>query len=151
MDKINKKCTKCGDVKDITDFTINNQQSSGYHPSCKECVREYSREYREKNEELIKERERKRRKSSKFLSYQLNYLYGITIQEYDSMYIEQGGCCAICGIHQSKLKRRLCVDHCHESNKIRGLLCINCNKGLGHFYDDLTFLHNAILYLKQDG
>ena len=54
--------------------------------------------------------------------------YGMTAEDYDTMYTNQNGCCAIC----SKKKDKLCIDHCHKSNKVRGLLCHNCNTLLGH-------------------
>ncbi|MCH8329663.1 MAG: hypothetical protein IIB81_04705, partial [Nanoarchaeota archaeon] len=53
--------------------------------------------------------------------------YGLTIEDYNNMFIEQGGCCGICGTHQSKLKLRLAVDHDQKTGKVRGLLCNNCN------------------------
>lgn len=46
---------------------------------------------------------------------------------------------------------QLAVDHCHESGKVRGLLCSNCNNGLGRFKDNLEYLKNAIKYLKENG
>ena len=81
----------------------------------------------------------------------LKRLYGITIEDFDSMYIEQGGCCAICGKHQSELNRTLSVDHCHETGKVRGLLCRKCNAGIGHFDDDLGTMRNVIKYLELGG
>lgn len=76
------------------------------------------------------------------------YTHKITKQAYDGMYVAQNGCCVICGRHQSEFRKRLCIDHCHKTNKIRGLLCINCNTGLGHFKDNPQILANAIEYLK---
>ena len=82
---------------------------------------------------------------------QYKYKYGISIEEYDSMYIKQGGRCAICGKHQSEVKHRLCVDHSHKTNNIRGLLCKRCNTGLGMFSDKQNILTNAIRYLDFTG
>lgn len=50
--------------------------------------------------------------------------------------------CTICGV-----KENLVVDHCHKTNKIRGLLCNHCNRGLGHFKDDPELLEFAKIYL----
>lgn len=72
----------------------------------------------------------------------------ITKQAYDGMYVAQRGCCVICGKHQSEFKNRLAVDHSHKTGKIRGLLCITCNAGLGMFQDNPQILANAIEYLK---
>jgi len=77
--------------------------------------------------------------------------FGITIQDYDDMYIEQGGRCATCGTHQSKLGRRLHIDHCHKTGIVRGLLCHNCNVGIGNLKDDITIMKNIIKYLERVG
>jgi len=63
------------------------------------------------------------------------------------MFAEQEGCCAICGKHQSEQKKRLEVDHCHETGHVRALLCTNCNTALGKFYDDPELLYRAADYL----
>lgn len=62
----------------------------------------------------------------------LNHLkkYGITEDEYNQLYQKQNECCAICGKHQSKLKRKLNIDHDHSTGEIRGLLCPKCNTAL---------------------
>lgn len=75
---------------------------------------------------------------------------GITIDDYNNMFDEQEGKCAICKIHQKYLKNTLNVDHCHTTGKVRGLLCSKCNHGLGHFKDSVFILENAILYIKNN-
>jgi hypothetical protein len=79
----------------------------------------------------------------------LKYRYGIKPEEYFHMLEEQGGKCKICGIHQSELKNRLVVDHCHTSKKLRGLLCAECNIGMGKFKDDPNILEKAKQYLES--
>lgn len=74
--------------------------------------------------------------------------YGLTLEDYDKLFKEQNGCCAICETHQSELKHSLSVDHNHETNKIRGLLCNNCNRSIGLLKDDIEVLEKAIVYLK---
>ena len=74
----------------------------------------------------------------------LKYRYGITEETYEKMLKDQDHCCAIC---KEKPKKHLAVDHCHETGKIRGLLCMNCNKGLGMFKDDENRMNKAIQYL----
>jgi len=59
--------------------------------------------------------------------------YGITINNYNEMFKEQQGCCAICRRHQSEFEEALCVDHNHETKKVRGLLCRACNSQLGAY------------------
>lgn len=63
---------------------------------------------------------------------------------------EQGGVCAICGNPETdKRNHRLAVDHCHETDKIRGLLCKSCNIGLGMFKDNTNNLTRAVAYLRE--
>ncbi len=80
----------------------------------------------------------------------LKIAYGITAEDYDRMYNEQQGRCAICGKHQSELKRKLHVDHNHITGKVRGLLCMPCNSLLGYSYDNAEILKNAIAYLGEE-
>ncbi len=75
--------------------------------------------------------------------------YKITPEQWQAAYDEQKGCCAICSRHQSQLTRTLQTDHCHETNKFRGLLCAPCNKALGQFKDSTARLESAIKYLKR--
>lgn len=76
--------------------------------------------------------------------------YKISIDDYNSLFEIQKGRCAICGTHQTDLKRVLCVDHDHATGKVRGLLCSNCNHGLGQFRDSVGFLASAIKYLENN-
>ena len=81
-----------------------------------------------------------------------NYLkrtYGITSEDYDKMYSEQEGCCAICGTHQSELKSRFCVDHDHDTGQVRSLLCNGCNNGIGKLKDNYDLLYRAADYLRS--
>lgn len=73
--------------------------------------------------------------------------YGMTPDDYNKMFEAQEGRCAICGVSQVELKRRLAIDHDHISGKIRGLLCERCNLMLGKANDDINILTSAIQYL----
>jgi hypothetical protein len=75
--------------------------------------------------------------------------YGITLADYNRMFEEQNGCCLICGVHQSEVKKTFNVDHDHETGEVRGLLCNMCNSGLGLFRDDPTLVQRALDYLKR--
>lgn len=65
------------------------------------------------------------------------------------MFAEQNGCCAICGDHQSNQARSMAVDHCHETGRVRGLLCMKCNTGIGKLGDSPELLRKAIAYLEK--
>jgi len=86
-------------------------------------------------------------------------IHGLTLAEYEAMFEKQNHLCLICNKEETRVGRTgeimpLCVDHCHTCEdkghyKIRGLLCHNCNKGLGDFLDDINLLEKAIQYLKE--
>jgi hypothetical protein len=81
---------------------------------------------------------------------EIERLYGITLKDYEHLYILQNGVCAICRKPEGrKGKVFLVVDHDHETGKVRGLLCSNCNSGLGFFKDSLESLSSARQYLKS--
>jgi hypothetical protein len=76
--------------------------------------------------------------------------YGITREAYDQMLEDQKGCCAICGTDEiGRGHEYFHVDHDHNTNKIRGLLCDKCNRGLGYFNDNPLTLHKASSYIRQ--
>lgn len=84
----------------------------------------------------------------------LKKMYGVTIGDFDRMAHEQDYCCSICGARESAvdkfgLPRRLAVDHCHNTGKVRALLCTNCNKSLGGFKDNPQLLRIAADYLDR--
>lgn len=78
------------------------------------------------------------------------YQYGITLEQYNQMLLTQGNVCAICRKGESVLGRSLCVDHDHKTGKPRGLLCLDCNSGIGHLKDDTSYLLRAIKYLNNN-
>lgn len=83
--------------------------------------------------------------------------YGITIDDYNFLREQQGFCCAICNRHEEQVEQgmavktshSLCIDHCHTTGKIRGLLCTNCNTLIGKSKDNIAVLESAIKYLKE--
>lgn len=82
--------------------------------------------------------------------------YGIPMKEMLKIFSRAGGKCEICKkdlvLHGSEYKSRknvACIDHCHSTGKVRGLLCFNCNSGLGHFSDDINKIKHALKYLNR--
>lgn len=77
---------------------------------------------------------------------------GLSKEQYRRLEIKQDNLCAICRqpetIMQGEIVKRLCVDHCHQSGRVRGLLCTKCNTGLGLFADDPQRLLAAVAYLN---
>jgi hypothetical protein len=74
--------------------------------------------------------------------------YGITLEDYNFLLEKQNEKCKICN-NECPTGKSLAVDHNHETGKVRGLLCKNCNIGLGMFFDNIDFLESAVLYLKS--
>jgi hypothetical protein len=85
--------------------------------------------------------------------YGLKRYYGLTGEQYGAMLAEQKGVCAICGKPETTVVgagvKPLSVDHCHDTNRIRGLLCHHCNHGLGHFMDSPAALRAAADYIER--
>lgn len=148
-------CARCKEIKPYDGFVKSKSRKDGLHSYCKPCVSRMSKESRERDPRAYKEYCRKRNKSEKgkisLAKAKLKHRYGITQEDYFNMFIEQDGRCKICNTHQEGLTKKLGVDHCHESKKVRGLLCSNCNNMLGLVYDDINILISAIKYLKENG
>lgn len=83
-----------------------------------------------------------------FYKHNIKRRYGISSEEYDILLETQNGVCKICK-QECDTGRRLCVDHCHATGRIRGLLCNACNTGLGSFRDSIKLLSKAIGYLED--
>jgi hypothetical protein len=130
-----KTCRVCNNERSPDQFYKNEHSSR-----CKAC--EQSRKRYERRVRSHGEIDRRR---------WLKRNYGITPEQFASMEAGQGGKCAICGAGGFVKKGKLCVDHNHDTMKIRGLLCHSCNMGIGHFKDDISLLENAIKYLKNHG
>ena len=81
----------------------------------------------------------------------LRYKYGIGLPEWEEKRLKQDNKCVLCGVEFSYETKSTtpCVDHNHETEQIRELLCDCCNKGLGSFKDNITTLNNAVQYLKK--
>ena len=75
--------------------------------------------------------------------------FGLTPKDYENLLKVQDYKCAICESPLTFVKNSAVVDHCHGTNKIRGILCRSCNTGLGAFKDEKSFLAKAIYYLER--
>lgn len=122
-------------------------------PEKRAKLNEAAKEYYNENKDVINRKSRENRIANRTkvleyeYNYQLNRKYGIDLTEYNNMLIAQSNKCAICSVSYDE--ERLAVDHCHDSGKIRGLLCMKCNTALGSFKDSIDILQNAINYLKK--
>jgi len=113
-----------------------------YHHANKEMKSASFKNWAEKNKAKVRNTRLKR-------------IYGISQEDYSRMLFEQNFVCAICGCENTSkdrngLIRDLCVDHCHTTGRVRGLLCINCNVAIGKMKDNVAILQNAINYLSNN-
>lgn len=82
--------------------------------------------------------------------YYLKTTYGITPEEYEELLEKQNHACALCNNERSgPMRIRLAIDHCHETGRIRGLLCQRCNWAIGQLGDNEEALKNALDYIKE--
>lgn len=133
-----KTCTKCGQVKELSEFSKNRHNKSGFNYRCKACERERIMQWKVENPD--KQRDSRLRRN-----------YGISLDAYDQLLQEQGGVCAICGTDNPGSNTRFMVDHNHDTGEVRGLLCGNCNRGIGLLGDNISTLSKAITYLSDNG
>jgi len=137
-----KFCNSCQEVKPLTAFAVQKTHRVGSPvPVCTPCRVEWNRNRRKENPEHVADIERR----SKFKRQ-----YGITLEDYNRMLDKQDGGCGICSSKVAGNRTKyFAVDHCHTTQKVRGLLCTKCNRGLGLFNDNTERLLNAVNYLKE--
>lgn len=127
---------------------------------------EAARDWREKNREKIRTRERlryarnpdpKRRQSRescrarslKTPRWWIERKYNITKEQWDALFESQNFCCAVCGSPDPKTKHGWQTDHCHATGKVRGILCYGCNTAAGAMRDDATAIKKLASYIER--
>lgn len=151
-----KRCYQCKATKPVAAFHRDGGRRDGSAPLCKQCMAAYAKEWWQRNIEVNRTRQRAnakrhyakdpmgRRLSAR--KARLKKEYGLTVEDYEAMEIEQQGLCAICQ-RTCDSGRRLAVDHDHVTGLVRQLLCARCNGGIGQFRHDTELLTRAIAYL----
>ena len=92
----------------------------------------------------------KKKQAFRYWKSNLKRRYGVTPEWYYAKLEEQDGRCAICGtVEPGSNRAYFCVDHCHHTGEVRGLLCSNCNIGIGNLQDSRAVLFNALNYLDD--
>jgi hypothetical protein len=160
-----KHCKKCAEFKPFTAFRVGRNV-------CMACLAADSRRYYANNRERCLENRRKCRVKSggKYLATErrwrannpdkvkmmdrkhlLKRHYGLSIEQYEAMLLSNEGRCEICRVpfDAARASTKCCVDHCHSSGRVRGLICSDCNVGLGFFKDDPQRLIDAVTYLQR--
>lgn len=148
-----KVCQKCKATLKASDF----HKGAKW---CKACCSSYAKEYNASPVGMEVKRKARERRSKEVPFYWKEYYkrhkeqdkekklmsaYGLSIEEYRSMLSLQEDKCAVCGVIMEKPH----VDHCHKTDLVRGLLCRDCNIGIGMFRDNPVVLLRAATYLNQ--
>ena len=136
-----KTCPACKQSKPISDFPPNKKNKDGLNIKCRVCFNAYMKEWYAKNKEKHKARVYSNPRQAS--SIRRPKRYGLTQADVDVMLSKFDGLCHLC-----KKKPAVCIDHCHKTNVVRGLLCHGCNSGLGKLGDSIEGLQRAIDYLS---
>lgn len=147
-----KKCNRCLVEKELDEFFNDKQGSDGKYSICKPCKKNSTREWRSNNRKKYNSVAREWRKKNpvSIRGYNLKKKFGMSREDYEQMRIAQNGRCFICGAHESGERyKKLAIDHCHKTNRVRKLLCSNCNKGIGNLQESTMLLKKAMNYLKE--
>ena len=131
-----KICHICKETKLFTDFNKAAKAKDGLQHYCRACSNAKRKQWD------LEDPERTRGKW-------LKDAYGISLADYNRMLDEQDHKCAICKQDETRFKKKLVVDHCHETGKVIQLLCNMCNHVLGNFKDDITLFAEAIKYITK--
>jgi ribosomal protein L37AE/L43A len=157
-----KWCPKCEQLLPVGEFQNNKRAYDGLYDRCAKCNAKVAGVWYDERSQDEQWRERKnqrqvaRRAASKGTEqtvradkkYSLKHLYGITLEQFEAMLAAQRNRCAICE-RRFAGGRDTHVDHDHVTGIVRGLLCTNCNNGLGRFRDDPATLRRAARYVER--
>lgn len=136
-----KRCTKCGIEKELTEYSFKRptNRKPGFQCRCKSCCAEDTKDWYTKNKDKAKD-------------YRLRKAYGFGLDEYNARLLAQSFSCPLCGVEFSDGDfgpNSPVVDHCHTQGHVRGILCNECNRGLGYFHDNKEALMKAAQYLAD--
>lgn len=144
-------CPKCNQSKDVSEFYPSVLKTA--YKQCKKCSNTQSREWAANNRDAERARVRKyhaenRERLNEYARWQrFQRKYGVSKDQYVVMLASQEHQCKICDrplINQG----RVCIDHSHKTNKVRGILCDRCNRGIGLLQDNPTVLNKAAQYIS---
>ena len=145
-----KVCRKCNRSRPRTEFQAREKRHArdGLGSYCSMCRGEYLKGWYMKRKSEGRDWYKNNRDRHKDMTLRCHF--GIGLEKYNEILESQEGRCAICGKSKDDNKKSLCVDHCHKTGKVRGLLCDHCNKGLGQFMDDPQLLLLAHEYIRRN-
>jgi hypothetical protein len=142
------ECKKCNTWKLLEEYPKNKNSALGIFSYCSECSNKLGREHHKKNRAKGTEGWEKHRKDYRNRYYKNTY--GITLAQFEEIFEAQDYKCAICfcplDIDGESSKAHL--DHNHTTGKIRQILCVRCNKGIGYLQEDTDIMQSAIDYIN---
>ena len=159
-----KTCNKCKIEKPLSEFWKSVVAKDGHVGRCKVCIKACQKQYEQRpyvkaqrktakanrlKHKIISD-ESKLIGKKRIFQKNLERAYNMTVKQHAELYEKQGGRCVTCGLHESEFNRRLCVDHCHRTGRIRGLLCFKCNTTLGLVGEKIDTLRAMIEHLSCD-
>lgn len=146
-----KNCPHCKTIKSTEHFSKDKNRPGGLSSWCRQCVSTDSKKrYKaDPQKNLAASKQWRQENPLNKIIYELRTRYGLTLDEFNSMRAIQNNCCAVCLIAENELSSRLHVDHCHNTNKVRGLLCSNCNTALGLLKENEKIILALLKYLKK--
>ncbi len=132
-----KRCVACDDLKPPVEFSVDRSRPDGRNGYCRACDRKKSRAWKaaHKPEIAPKMRSYHKRNPEKRRAMELKRRYGITLEQYYDLILAQEARCAACGDDLPE-DRAPSVDHCHDTGKVRGILCNACNVSVGYMRND---------------
>lgn len=141
-----KQCTVCKETKELDQFYNVKSTKDGKGYRCKECDNKARQKWSANNPERSHLSQRQRN---------LKHRFGVDLEWYEKQFKKQNYSCAICQTKTNKTVGdrqfwNFSVDHCHDSGKIRGILCNNCNRALGLFQDNPELLKKAASYVESE-
>ena len=159
-DGITKTCSTCFIEKPVAEFGKQSVRPDGLEVACKECMKERAaNRYKDptKRQKMLDASARWReRNPDADAEKHLIKKYGITLTQYEELFEAQGGVCALCkkGETTKRMKKgdgreRLAVDHCHDTGRVRGLLCFKCNTAIGSLGDTEEDAQRVVDYLNR--
>jgi hypothetical protein len=140
-------CRVCKQTLDVSKFAPNRIKGNGYlsiESRCYDC----QSARRRKGAPRPKNRTPRHEVIGSTDPVVINRLskYGLTVEAFDQLFLNQNGLCGVC---DRSLGEKFCIDHDHNTNAVRGLLCYRCNSGIGQLGDSIEGLNRAITYLSR--
>lgn len=151
---LTKVCRTCKEEKPISEFHKHKTTRDRLNGECKKCHRARAQKWAEENRDRAAAASRRHRAkldpevaAERVRRSNYKAAYGITPEDYDRMFEEQKGLCAIC--LEPPVKMRLAVDHNKKTGKVRQLLCGRCNTSIGLLREDVEIMARAIVYIER--